>query len=89
MQIPKLKVLVEAGAVRQVAVSYAADASGWTVQVTYATRAGERREVLERQRGGLRVFATLDAVARCLAGLGLPAFRVDATGLAGAGDEPP
>ena len=89
MQVPKLRVLVEAGAVRQVAVSYAADAGGWTVQVTYATRAGERREALDRQRGGTRVFATLDAVARGLAGLGLPAFRVDATGLAGAGDEPP
>ena len=89
MQVPKLKVLVEAGAVRAVAVSYAADASGWTVQVTYASRRGERCEVLERQRGGTRVFATLDAVARGLAGLGLPAFRVDATGLAGAGEEPP
>jgi hypothetical protein len=89
MQIPKLKVLIEAGAVRAVAVSYAADAGGWTVQVTYASRHGERREVLERQRGGARVFATLDAVARCLAGLGLPAFRVDAAGLAGAGDAPP
>lgn len=87
MQVPKLKVLVEAGVVREVAVSYAADASGWTVQVTYATRAGERREVLERQRGGARAFATLDAAARCLAGLGLPAFRVDATGLAE--EEPP
>ena len=89
MQIPKLKVLVEAGAVRAVAVSYATDAGGWTVQVTYASRHGERREVLDRQRGGVRGFATLDAVARGLAGLGLPAFRVDATGLTGAGDEPP
>ena len=59
------------------------------MQVTYASRRGERREVLERQRGGARVFATLDAVARSLAGLGLPAFRVDASGLPGAGDEPP
>lgn len=40
-----------------------------------------------RQRGGARAFATLDAAARCLAGLGLPAFRVDAAGLAG--EEPP
>jgi len=88
MQIPKLKVLVEAGAVRAVEVSYATDAGGWTVQVTYASRHGERREILDRQRGGVRVFATLDAVARALAGLGLPAFRVDAAGLAGA-DEPP
>ena len=89
MQIPKLKVLVEAGAVREVAASYQAEGAGWTVQVTYASRRGERREVLERQRGGVRVFATLDAVARCLAGLGLPTFRVNATGLASAGEEPP
>ena len=89
MQVPKLKVLVEAGAVREAAASYQAELSGWTVQVTYASRRGERCEVLERQRGGARVFATLDAVARGLAGLGLPAFRVDATGLAGAEAEPP
>ena len=85
MQIPKLQVLIEAGAVREVEVSHEAD--GWAVWITYASHGGERREALERQRGGVRVFATLDAVARCLAGLGLPAFRVDATGLAG--DEPP
>ena len=89
MQVPKLKVLVEAGAVRDVEVTYATDTAGWVVSITYASRHGERREVLERQRGGARVFATLDAVAQSLAGLGLPAFRVDATGLAGAGEEPP
>jgi hypothetical protein len=88
MQVPKLKVLVEAGAVREVEVSYATDAEGWTVAITYASRRGEQREVLERQRGGVRVFATLDAAARCLAGLGLPAFRVNAAGLAGE-EEPP
>ena len=86
MHMPKLKVLVEAGAVREVEVSHAAE--GWSVWITYASRRGEQREVLDRQRGGVRVFATLDAVARALAGLGLPAFRVDAAGLAGA-DEPP
>ena len=59
------------------------------MRVTYASRAGERCEPLDRQRGGARVFATLDAVARGLAGLGLPAFRVNAAGLAGAGEEPP
>ena len=89
MQITKLQVLAEAGVVRSVGVSRAADASGWTVQVTGASRTGERREVLERQRGGVRVFATLDAVARNLAGLGLPVFQVDATGLADSGEEPP
>ena len=89
MQILKLKVLVEAGVVRDVAASYQADPAGWTVQVTYASRAGERCEILERQRGGVRIFATLDAVARAVAGLGLPTFRVNATGLASAGEEPP
>jgi hypothetical protein len=89
MQVPKLKVLVEAGAVREVAVSYAADAGGWAAHVTYATRRGERREVLERQRGGARLFATLDAVARAVAGAGLSAFQVHVAGLAGAEAEPP
>ena len=83
MQVPKLKVLAEAGVVRAVEVSYATGAEGWTVAITYATRHGEQREVLERQRGGVRVFTTLDAVARCLAGLGLPAFRVETAGLKG------
>jgi hypothetical protein len=61
MQVPKLKVLVEAGAVRQVEVTCATDAAGWVVWIAYATRHGERREALDRQRGWARVFATLDA----------------------------
>ena len=89
MRIPKLQVLAEAGVVRDVVARYQTEPAGWTVQVTYASRTGERREVLERQRGGVRVFATLDAVARNLAGLGLPAFQVDATGLTETGEEPP
>jgi len=88
MQIPKLQILIEADAVRDIEVNPNDTATGWTVQITYARRHGERREGLERQRGGVRVFATLDAVARCLAGLGLPVFRVDARGLTGE-DEPP
>ena len=88
MQIPKLQVLIEAGAVRDIEVNPNDTATGWTVRITYASRAGERCEVLECQRGGVRVFATLDAVARCLAGLGLPTFRVDTCGLTGE-DEPP
>ena len=87
MQIHKLKILIEAGVVGEVTVSYDTNADGWTVQITYATRSGARTEALERQRGGVRVFATLDAAARSLAGLGWPAFRVDATGLQG--EEPP
>ena len=85
MQIPKLKVLIEAGAVREAEAM--TDGDGWAVWVTYARRGGERREVLERQRGGTRVFATLEAVARCLAGAGLPAFRVHVAGPTG--EEPP
>ena len=81
MQVPKLKVLTEAGAVREVEAMPEQD--GWVVWIVYVSHGGERREVLERQRGGVRVFTTLDAVARCLAGLGLPAFRVNAAGLAG------
>ena len=82
MQIPKLKVLAETGAVREVEAMPDLQA-GWVVWITYATRSGEQREALERQRGGARVFATLDAVARCLAGLGLPEFQVSIAGLAG------
>ena len=52
MQIPKLQVLIEAGAVRAVEVAYAPESAGWTVAITYASRHGERREGLERQRGG-------------------------------------
>ncbi|MBK8752976.1 MAG: hypothetical protein IPL99_15685 [Candidatus Competibacteraceae bacterium] len=76
MKIPKLKVLVEVGGVREVTVSYDADADGWTVQVSYATRSGERIEVLERQRDGARVFTTLDAVARTLRTAGVSTFCV-------------
>lgn len=86
MQIPKLQVLIEAGVVRAVEVLHETAATGWTVQVTYASRHGERCEVLELQRGGVRVFATLEAVARCLAGVGLSAFQVHVAGLA---DEEP
>ena len=80
MQIPKLKVLVEAGAVREAEAM--PDGDGWAVWIVYASRRGERREALERQRGGTRAFATLDAVARCLVAVGLSGFRVNVAGLA-------
>ena len=75
MQIPKMTVLVEAGAVRN--MEAIPEAEAWVVWVTYASRSGERREVLERQRGGARAFATLDAVARCLAAAGVSRFQVN------------
>jgi|GEM_PF-1154986 len=76
MQIPKLQVLVEAGAVRAVTATYETEANGWVVQIGYTTRSGDRCDVLERQRGGVRVFATLDAVASGLFACGCESFRV-------------
>ncbi len=87
MQLPKLKVLIEAGAIRK--AEALPDGDGWAVWIVYASRGGERREALERQRGGARVFATLEAVARCLAGAGLSAFRVSVAGWPSAAAEPP
>jgi len=74
--------VVEAGAVREVEASYATDAEAGRLPSPYASPARRTAGVLERHawRG---VFATLDAAARALAGLGLAAFRVDAAGLAG------
>jgi hypothetical protein len=37
-----LQVLAEAGVVRDVVARYQPEPGGWTVQVTYASRAGER-----------------------------------------------
>ena len=75
MQIPKLTVLVEAGAVRT--VEAIPDEGGWAVWITRAHHSGERREALERQRGGTRAFATLDTVARALGAAGIDEFRVN------------
>ena len=75
MQIQKMKVLAEAGAVRSVEAMPEAD--GWAVWVTYAYHGGERCEPLERQRGGVRVFATLEAVAHTVATVGLARFQVN------------
>lgn len=71
-----MKILIEAGVVGEVTVSYDANANGWTVQITYTTRSGERTEALERQRGGARAFATLDAVASGLFACGCESFQV-------------
>jgi hypothetical protein len=75
MQIPKMKVLAEAGAVRSVEAM--PDADGWVVWIIYASHGNERREPLERQRGGVRVFATLEAVAHTVTTAGLTCFQVN------------
>ena len=62
------------GAVR--AAEAMPEADGWAVIVSYKTLAGLHIEPLERQRGGARLFATLDAVARTLRAAGVGEFRV-------------
>ncbi|MER2511753.1 MAG: hypothetical protein ABTQ25_04920 [Nitrosomonas ureae] len=75
MKIPKMKVLAEAGAVRSVEAMPEAD--GWAVWVIYTSHGNERREPLERQRGGVRVFATLEAVVHTVIAAGLTGFQVN------------
>lgn len=75
MQIQKMKVLAEAGAVR--AIEAMPEADGWTVWVIYTSHGNERREPLERQRGGVRIFATLEAIAHTVIAAGLTRFQVN------------
>lgn len=74
MDQPKLSTLAEAGTIERIIAKQ--DSGGWVVIVSYKTLAGLHIEPLERQRGGARVFATLDAVARTLRAAGLAEFRV-------------
>lgn len=78
MQLPKLKTLIEVGAIQQIRVVYDASNDGWTLLITYQVQQAPKTEALERQRGGVRVFATLDAAAHCLGGLGIREFQVSA-----------
>ena len=54
MQVLKLKVLVEAGVVRQVE-AIPEFAGGWTVQIMYASRRGERREFAQHLAEATRI----------------------------------
>ncbi len=78
MDQQKLSTLAEAGTIERIIAK--PDSGGWVVIVSYKTLAGLHVEPLERQRGGARIFATLDAVARCLAGAGLSGFAVKLPG---------
>ena len=81
MQVSKLKTLLEVGAVRRITVRYNAKEAGWTVTPAFATaNGGGRSEPVERQRKGVRVFASLDAVAQFLFSLGVREFSVLANG---------
>lgn len=58
---------------------YNAKEAGWTVAPAFATaNGGDKSEPVERQRKGIRVFTTLDAVAQFLFALGVREFFVQA-----------
>jgi hypothetical protein len=75
MDQPKLSTLAAAGTIERIIAK--PDSGGWVVLIQHKTLAGLHIEPLERQRGGARVFATLDAVARCLAAAGVARFQVN------------
>jgi hypothetical protein len=78
MDVPKLKILLVADAIRHSGIGYDAVAGGWTVVTTYGASGHEKTERLTRPRGGTRLSATLEAAARFLASLGIFEFRVAA-----------
>jgi hypothetical protein len=78
MNVPPLTTRLAADAVRHSGIGYDAAAGGWTVLTTYGASGREKTERLTRQRGGTRLFATLEAAARCLASLGISEFPVAA-----------
>jgi hypothetical protein len=79
MNIPKLKIRLVADTIQHRGIAYDTAAGGWTVVTTYGASGHEKTERLTRQRGGTRLFATLEAAAaRCLASLGISEFPVSA-----------
>lgn len=80
MKITKLETLIEVNVIREIRVVYDADAGGWTMRMTYQANPEDKTEVLERQRGGTRVFATLEAALHVLIGRGIHEFQVSAQG---------
>ena len=80
MKITKLETLIEVNAIRELRVVYDTTAGGWTLCITYQANPEDKTEVLERQRGGARVFATLEAALNVLASLGIYEFQVSARG---------
>jgi len=69
MNLLKLKTLIEVNAIRKIRVVYDTNAGGWTMRITYKANPEDKTEALERQRGGPRVFATLEAALNVLTGL--------------------
>jgi len=73
MNTPLLRRLVAAGAISHVTLK--ATPGGFVL----CARVGLVEEVLETQRGGARLFRTLDTGARFIYELGLGLFNVDLT----------
>lgn len=71
MNTSMLRQLVRAGAVSQVVLR--ATFGGYIL----CARVGMEEDILEIQRGGARIFKSLDAAARFTHRLGLAAFEVD------------
>jgi hypothetical protein len=67
------KALVAAGSVRGATVI--GQPGGWAIVL----RVGIGERVIAAKRGGVRMFATLDAAQRLLRELGIVRFEVDAT----------
>ena len=73
MNTPLLRQLIAAGAISR--VTFKATPGGFVL----CARVGLGEEVLEAQRGGARLFRTLDTAARFIYELGLGLFEVDLT----------
>ncbi len=70
-QEPTLRALVAAGAMPEL-VALQVNPGGWQLLV----RIAESEVTLEKQRGGVREFRSLDAVAGLVASLGCSGFSV-------------
>jgi hypothetical protein len=74
MTLDQLRILFEHGAVSAVQVRYLPIARGWVVELHPKTG---KVELLERQRGGIRAFKTVDAVVSTLASVQIRQFSID------------
>lgn len=75
IQEATLRALVAAGSVRELVAQRVSrgDRLAWVLQI----RAGTNDSPLEKQRGGVREFKSLDAVATLVDSLGVCDFMVD------------
>ena len=72
IQEPTLRALATAGSISELVAQRVDSGDGWVLLV----RAGAVQAPLEKQRGGSRVFRSLDAVAALVDSLGMIEFAV-------------